>query len=102
MFKKNKKALRKSAMAACVVFLFVTFFSFLFLAKEVNHDCIGEDCPVCACIHQIKQNLEERGTGAFVQCASVPFMVSLLSLGVFAPFLPVDVSLVGKKVRLDD
>ena len=31
--------------------------------KEENHNCTGEDCPVCACIHQAEQNLKNLGTG---------------------------------------
>lgn len=48
----DKKAQRILAGFTCAAFVIVAFFSLLFIAKEAHHDCTGEDCPVCACIHQ--------------------------------------------------
>ena len=64
----DKKAQRILAGFTCAAFVIVAFFSLLFIAKEAHHDCTGEDCPVCACIHQAEQTLKQIGTGS---CASV-------------------------------
>lgn len=99
MFKKNR---RTWAFLACVVFLLVTFFSLLFLAEEIKHSCIGESCPVCACLHQIIQSMEELGAGvagvALWLFAALPMVLIIIAASVFMP----DTSLVSKKVRLDD
>ena len=66
----DKKAQRILAGFTCAAFVIVAFFSLLFIAKEAHHDCTGEDCPVCACIHQAEQTLKQIGSGSGV-CASV-------------------------------
>ncbi len=35
-------------MAAMVIF--VMLFSAIFVVSHTDHDCAGEDCPICACI----------------------------------------------------
>ena len=60
----DKKAQRILAGFTCAAFVIVAFFSLLFIAKEAHHDCTGEDCPVCACIHQAEQTLKQIGTGS--------------------------------------
>ena len=59
---------RRSVLSLAVVFavIFVVLISSFFVAAETNHDCTGEDCPVCACIHQAEQNLKNLGTGLAV------------------------------------
>ena len=36
--------------AAAVIMSAVLIFGVLFIAAEADHDCIGENCPVCAVI----------------------------------------------------
>lgn len=60
------KRQKKAAILICMAFLFVMLTSFFYIAKEENHNCTGEDCPVCACIHQAGQNLKNLGTGLAV------------------------------------
>lgn len=60
------KRQKKAAILICMAFLFVMLTSFFYIAKEENHNCTGEDCPVCACIHQVEQNLKNLGTGLAV------------------------------------
>ena len=37
--------------AAAVIISAVLIFGVLFIAAEAEHDCMGEDCPVCAVIN---------------------------------------------------
>lgn len=37
--------------AAAVIISAVLIFGVMFTAVEADHDCIGEDCPVCAVIN---------------------------------------------------
>ena len=55
---------KRSAMILCVMFILVTWFSLFYVAKEENHICTGEDCPICACVRQVEQTIKNLGTGA--------------------------------------
>ncbi len=76
----DKKAQRILAGFTCAAFVIVAFFSLIVIAKEAHHDCTGEDCPVCACIHQAEQTLKQIGTG------------SSETAGAFAPQFPLVVA----------
>lgn len=99
MYTKKQKRL---AFLICVTFIFVTFFSILFIVEESDHDCRGENCPVCACIYQAEQTLKQIGTG--VAEAAVPaliteqFALASACVVLIVPFT----TLVKQKVRLND
>ena len=44
-------AKRIMCAAAAVIISAVLIFGVLFTAVEADHDCMGEDCPVCAVIN---------------------------------------------------
>ena len=63
----KKTETRKSISCVLALFLALMMLASLFyIAKETGHDCTGEACPVCACIHQVEQNLKNLGTGLAV------------------------------------
>ena len=41
---KKKKIV---AIFLAVTVVFVMFYSALFIAAEADHDCVGENCPIC-------------------------------------------------------
>ena len=43
-----KKVYRGLALAAAILLLLAMLFSELFIICESDHDCIGDDCPICA------------------------------------------------------
>ena len=98
----DKKAQRILAGFTCAAFVIVAFFSLLFIAKEAHHDCTGEDCPVCACIHRAEQTLKQIGTGSSETAGAFapqfPLVVAFLCLPLFAPV----VSLISQKVRMNN
>ena len=85
----NTKKKRVFSMAVCILFLFVTFASLFYIVKEENHHCTGEDCPICANIHQAEQTVNP-----------VCILFALLIVGQF--LLVSDTSLVSQKVRLNN
>lgn len=98
---KTKKK-RVFSMAVCILFLFVTFASLFYIVKEENHHCTGEDCPICANIHQAEQTLKNIGNGAITIMTVNPVCI-LFALLIVGQFLLVsDTSLVSQKVRLND
>ena len=53
-------------MLLAVTILFVVLCSAAFIAEEANHDCVGENCPICAQI-SVCQNMLK--TFALAVCA---------------------------------
>ena len=98
----NANRKKNIAVIACVLFVFVTLASLFYIAKEENHQCTGEDCPICACVHQAKQVLRNLGTtpavGFFV--SPVIFIAGTVILPGF--WIILSISLVHQKVRLND
>lgn len=100
-FIKYKRAL------SFVTAFFVTavlLLSSLFIVTHTNHDCSGEDCPVCAeleaCAATIRLITEAVGMGAvviFAYIANQKFLTTYLTGRNLRP-----VSLVSLKIRLDD
>lgn len=98
----NNSKRRYISMLTGILFLFITVASLFFIAKEETHECTGQDCPICACIHQAEHILNHLGSdmSAVVFMAVIPVFSTLL---LFKLFLVVfDRSLVGKKVRLNN
>ncbi|MBQ7433527.1 MAG: hypothetical protein IJV50_08760 [Lachnospiraceae bacterium] len=54
---------RVTAGILCVLFLSVMTLSIFYIVREADHDCTGEDCPVCAMIQTAEQTLQFLGTG---------------------------------------
>lgn len=96
----NTKKKRVFSMAVCILFLFVIFASLFYIIKEENHNCTGEDCPVCANIHQAEQSLKNIGNGTITIVKPVCVFFTLLIIGQF--LLASSTSLVSQKVRLND
>lgn len=98
----NTKKKRVFSMAVCILFIFVTFASLFYIIKEENHYCTGEDCPICANIHQAEQTLRNVGNGT-ITIATINPMLILFALLITGQFLIVsDTSLVSQNVRLND
>lgn len=99
MYTKKQKTL---AFMICTVFIVVTFFSIFFIMKEADHDCTGENCPVCACIHQVEDTLQQLGTGR-VEAEDFLPAIEMFTLALACAFLFVPcTSLISQKVRLND
>ena len=69
----NTMKKRNLAAILCITLIFATLFSFFFIIEEANHHCSGQDCPVCACIHQAERTLRSLDGGVFHQTVFMPF-----------------------------
>ena len=70
-----------------VAMVFAMFFSSFFIASHVDHDCTGEDCPICACIQQCENTIRGIGSGiAATSAVIMPLMIALVitSFGVLS------------------
>ena len=97
----NTKRKRTYSVAICILFLFVTFASLFYIVEEANHHCTGEDCPVCANIHQAEQTLRNLSTGTIVQTAVNPIPIMFVLVIADHVLFISRTSLVSQKVRLN-
>jgi len=93
------------AIAICVVMALSMFVSSAYIAHVVahGHDCTGDNCPVCRFIAQVEQL--RRGFGILLAallltCLAPASRREWYGAGTVA--LPTLVTLVGRKIRLND
>ncbi|MGN0730189.1 hypothetical protein [Treponema sp.] len=84
--------------------VFLVLFSVVFVSFEKNHECEGEDCPVCLCINITTRNLSFFA-GAFILKAFadifLPVCKHILKLGRTRPAF-LFFSPVLQKIRLNN
>jgi len=85
-----------------MLILCVMLFSTLFIAAEADHDCKGEDCPICACIQQCENSIRQIGNGSALQMAIVAPFVFIIVSAFFVVFDLPQETLVLRKVRLNN
>ncbi len=99
-FGRNLTGITAGVMA--LMMLLVLLFSSFFIAAHADHDCTGEDCPICLCIHECENIIRGMGNGTtFLAVAGVTVsaVLILMSSGVFSYTWDTPVS---RKVRLDN
>lgn len=99
MSPKHKKA---AAGILAMFLLSLLLFSAFYVTAEAEHDCTGEDCPVCACIQQCESTLQKMGDGSAHLAAAILPAVFLLILSCFFVFTFPQETLVSIKVRLNN
>ena len=67
---------KRVAIALSLLLVFVMLFSHLFVIAEADHDCSGEDCPVCLALAVIEEILK----GLSLLLLLVAFSAALTSL----------------------
>ena len=82
--------------------LILVLFSAFYIAAEADHDCCGEDCPICACIRQCEHTLHGAGAKAAAHgFVLLPVLIVLLAAGPFPAAFPQETPVSGK-VRLNN
>lgn len=87
-------------LAAAV--LFVMLSSVFFIAIEADHDCVGEDCPICYQISVCEHTLKSVGQTILVAILAGFIGIFLISLPAFTKKLAYNTSLVSLKVKLSN
>ncbi len=102
MKKHFLKMKRPAALAAGLFMLIAVLFSALYLASEADHDCAGEDCPICSVMHQCENTLHRISDGTAAPAAApLPAVIFLFS-ALFISINHIDETLVSEKVRLNN
>ena len=96
---KKKKVI---AVFLTVALLFVMLYSALFIAAEADHDCVGENCPICYQINVCQNALKNLSLAvcAAVFAAALPYTLCR-GISVCADYAQ-SYTLVSLKVKLSD
>ena len=95
-----KKRIVSVGMIALI--LAVMLFSAFFIAAEADHDCTGEDCPICAIIYQCEHTLRNVGNAAASQSVVLLIAISFLLLTSICETGAAQKTLISQKVRMDN
>ncbi len=60
------KRIRAISAVTAITVVFVLLFSILYIAVEADHDCTGENCPICEQIAICQQRLKQVSSGTAV------------------------------------
>ncbi|MGN1134937.1 MAG: hypothetical protein ACI4SF_01835 [Oscillospiraceae bacterium] len=57
---------KKNTLGILSVFsiVFAMVFSFSFIALNADHDCVGENCPICEAVAQSEEAVQTLGTAS--------------------------------------
>lgn len=96
---------RSKRIAMCIMgimIFIVVLFSVLFIARETNHDCKGDDCPICACLIQCEKTIHQIGVRIVSLVAIVlPIADLFLSMCVLLFFIAYKTPVSGK-IRMNN
>lgn len=94
----------KKIIAYIITFMIISFllFSSLFIIKNVNHDCVGDDCPICHFIHDIEHVLKNLDSGKAVWSFSLFKILFYFNLITFISYSVLKRTLILEKVRLNN
>ena len=93
---------RIAVFLVSIMLLVTMLLSVIFIAAEFEHDCTGDDCPICACIYQCQKSLSLLSTGCTavfsftISYVCVTFLIKVIEC-IFR-----SVTLITQKVRLND
>jgi hypothetical protein len=98
---KNTILRKFISFISAVLILLLTVVAVFYIAVETDHECHGEDCPICECIHVCESYLHEtRGEELFALPCETYFLSPASE--EFIPFTVfVSDTLVTDKVRMD-
>ena len=97
-----KKKNRIIAMFLAVMVLFVMLYSALFIVAHAEHDCVGENCPICYQISVCENTLKNLSLAVCAVAFAAAFTYTLCrSISACADVTP-SYTLVSLKVKLTD
>ena len=70
------------AAITAIAMLLVILLAGIFIALEADHDCEGEDCPVCECMEQCQSTLNQLGSVSVTGMAVLFPILLLIASGI--------------------
>lgn len=78
--RSNSTLIRTFATITAIAMLLVVLLAGIFIALEADHECEGEDCPICECLEQCRATLHQLGTAAVAGKAMLfPILLLIVS-----------------------
>ncbi len=102
-FGRIRQRTRRLLAAVGVAFLLgIQVFSAAYVAHEADHDCCGEECPVCVQLQQCVANFHLTGSGLEedTTIVSLPILAAVRTVPI--EVLPQCRSLVAQKVQFNE
>ncbi|MCR5784553.1 MAG: hypothetical protein K6G40_02785 [Eubacterium sp.] len=94
-----KRIIAAAITAAVILVLFLSAF---YIAEHMNHECSGEDCPICETIYQCTNNINQLSLAAVVLACVFAAISYLSEIKEEYSFIAPINSLISQKVRLND
>ncbi len=98
---KRSGILRIAAGIMGLMMLAAVLFCAFFIASEADHHCSGEDCLICALIHQCENTLRGAGGAAVKPAFILPVIIVLLAAAILTAAASLDTPVL-RKVRLNN
>ena len=96
------KKKRIISLVVAVAVFFVMLYSALYIAAEANHDCVGENCPICYQISVCENILKNLSLTVCAAAFTAAFTYTLC-ISIFAcTDVIIGHTLVSLKVKLTD
>lgn len=94
----------KKLLAALIAFVLVltAFFSAYYISAELDHDCSGDGCPVCAVIQLCENFLRQAGSGNVQPGFEIFRAFDILFAAAFLSLFLVKKTPVKEKIRLNN
>lgn len=96
----KKKRIISLVLAAAV--FFAMLYSALYIAAEANHDCVGENCPICYQINVCKNTLKNLSLAVCAVAFAAAFTHTLCRSISSCANVTQSYTLVSLKVKLTD
>lgn len=93
---------RLVALVLSLTVLFVMLSSVFFIAIEADHDCTGEDCPICYQISVCENTLKSISQAVLVVVIAAFIGLFSLTMPSFTKKMVFNTSLVTLKVKLSN
>ena len=97
-----EKKKRIAALVLAVTVLFVMLYSALFIAAEADHDCVGENCPICYQINVCQNTLKSLSLAVSAAAFAAAFTYTLCRGISVCMDCAQSYTLVSLKVKLSD
>ena len=98
----HSRAKRIAAGVMGLMMLVLVLLSALYMAAEADHDCAGEDCPVCERIQACGSILRRLSAGTAAWPAAAVSAVPCLLIAVLPAVSLPRATLVSRRIRLND
>ena len=100
----RKPECRMRIIAVFMVFALLLFLllSSYFIAYEADHDCSGENCPVCALLQISENNLRQLGGGAPVTASAFSLILLIMVMQIMIDSGIIISTPVSRKTRLNN